>query len=86
MLRLELVSVEQHLIWKLIERGTTSGGSIVTGVTSGTVVTYTGTSYSDIEDRVVATLRSRGSVNSQEEMEFDVTASTSVNICWDYCR
>ena len=62
------------------ERGTTSGGSIVTGVTSGTVVTYTGTSYSDIEDRVVATLRSRGSVNSQEEMEFDVTASTSVNI------
>ena len=65
---------------EVIERGTTSGGSIVTGVTSGTVVTYTGTSYSDIEDRVVATLRSRGSVNSQEEMEFDVTASTSVNI------
>ena len=65
---------------EVIQRGTTSGGSIVTGVTSGTVVTYTGTSYSDIEDRVVATLRSRGSVNSQEEMEFDVTASTSVNI------
>jgi hypothetical protein len=65
---------------EVIQRGTTSGGSIVTGVTSGTVVTYTGTSYSDIEDRVVATLRSRGSVNSQENMEFDVTASTSVNI------
>jgi len=65
---------------EVTERGTTSGGSIVTGVTSGTVVTYTGTSYSDIEDRVVATLRSRGSVNSDELMEFDVTASTSVNI------
>ena len=65
---------------EVIERGTTAGGTVVTGVTSGTVVTYTGTSYSDIEDRVVATLRSRGSVNADEEMEFDVTASTSVNI------
>ena len=63
------------------ERGiAASDSSIITGVTSGTVVTYTASSYSDIEDRVVATLRSRGSVNSQEEMEFDVTASTSVNI------
>ncbi|MDB4335431.1 phage tail sheath subtilisin-like domain-containing protein [bacterium] len=68
---------------EVTERGTTSGGSIITGVTSGTVVTYTGTSYTDIEDRVVATLRSRGSVNSDELMEFDVTASTSVNIVGD---
>jgi hypothetical protein len=63
------------------ERGVAaSDSSIITGVTSGTVVTYTASSYTDIEDRVVATLRSRGSVNSQEEMEFDVSASTSVDI------
>jgi hypothetical protein len=56
-------------------------GSIVTGTTSAsTYVQYSGTAYSDVEGSVVATLRSRGSVNSDEEMEFDITATTSVNI------
>jgi hypothetical protein len=61
----------------------TSGSdpSIVTGTTSAsTYVQYSGTAYSDVEGSVVATLRSRGSVNADEEMEFDVTATTSVNI------
>ncbi len=59
----------------------TAVGSIITGTTSAsTYVEYSGTAYSDVEGSVVATLRSRGSVNSQEEMEFDVTGSTLVNI------
>jgi hypothetical protein len=58
-----------------------SDPSIVTGTTSAsTYVQYSGTAYSDVEGSVVATLRSRGSVNADEMMEFDVTASTSVNI------
>ena len=58
-----------------------SDPSIVTGTTSAsTYIQYSGTAYSDVEGSVVATLRSRGSVNSDEEMEFDVSASTSVNI------
>ena len=59
----------------------TSVGSIITGTTSAsTYVEYSGTAYSDVEGSVVATLRSRGSVNSDEEMEFDITGSTLVNI------
>jgi hypothetical protein len=59
----------------------TAVGSIITGTTSAsTYVEYSGTAYSDVEGSVVATLRSRGSVNSDEEMEFDVTGSTLVNI------
>ena len=59
----------------------TAVGSIITGTTSAsTYVEYSGTAYSDVEGSVVATLRSRGSVNSDEEMEFDITGSTLVNI------
>ena len=59
------------------------GGGVVTGTTSAsTYVTYSGTAYSDVEGSVVATLRSRGAVNSDEQMVFDVpvSAATSVDI------
>ena len=59
------------------------GGGVITGTTSAsTYVTYSGTAYSDVEGSVVATLRSRGAVNSDELMVFDVpvSAATSVDI------
>ena len=46
--------------------------------TSGTVVTYTASCYSDIDGSVIATLRSRGSYNSDEELIYDVTGATDV--------
>jgi hypothetical protein len=55
-------------------------GTLTTGTTSGTVTEYSGVSYTDLEDRVIATLRSRGSVNSSEVLELNVTATTSVDI------
>ena len=60
----------------------TSGlsGTLTTGTTSGTVTEYSGISYSSVEDVVVATLRSRGAVNSAEVMVYNVSAATSVEI------
>jgi hypothetical protein len=57
-----------------------TSGSIYTGYTSGTVVEYSGTSYSDVEDMVVATLRSKGNYNSDEVLEYLVSGSTDVVI------
>jgi hypothetical protein len=61
---------------------TSSGlsGTQTTGTTSGTVTEYAGTSYSSVEDVVVATLRSRGAVNASEVMVYNVSATTSVEI------
>jgi hypothetical protein len=53
----------------------TSGG-FVTGVTSGTVVSYTATCLTDIDGSVITTLRSRGDYNANEELVFDVTGAT----------
>lgn len=56
----------------------TSGG-FITGTTSGVTVTYSGTSYSDVENKVVALLRSRGSINPNTQAPaFEVSASTGV--------
>jgi|LakMenE18May11ns_1017448.scaffolds.fasta_scaffold9959690_32 hypothetical protein len=53
----------------------TSGG-FVTGVTSGTVVSYTATCLTDIDGSVITTLRSRGDYDANEELVFDVTGAT----------
>lgn len=45
----------------------------VTGTTTGTVVTYSATGYADIENKVVALLRSRGKYNGDEELIFEIT-------------
>ena len=49
--------------------GTTTSGSetYVTGTTSGTVVSYTATCLTDIDGSVIATLRSRGTYNADED-------------------
>jgi hypothetical protein len=59
----------------VISKGTTGGG-IITGVTSGTVVSYSATCFSELDGSVVATLRSRGEYNANEQLIFDVTGVT----------
>jgi hypothetical protein len=59
----------------VIAKGTTGGG-IITGVTSGTVVSYSATCFSELDGSVVATLRSRGEYDANEQLIFDVTGVT----------
>ena len=56
---------------------TGTSGSFVTGTTSGTVVSYTATCLTDIDDSVIATLRSRGTYNADEELVFEVTGNSA---------
>ena len=55
---------------------TGTSGVYVTGTTSGTVVSYTATCLTDIDGSVIATLRSRGDYDANEELIFDVTGAT----------
>src|SRR6056300_1228591 len=57
----------------------TSGG-YVTGTTSGTVVSYTATCLTDIDGSVIATLRSRGDYDANEELVFEVTGVTDASM------
>ena len=59
--------------------GTLTGGSetYITGTTSGTVVSYTATCLTDIDGSVIATLRSRGTYNADEELVFEVTGNSA---------
>jgi hypothetical protein len=61
---------------EITETGTT--GSFVTGATTGSVVTYTASCYSDIDGSVIATLRSRGTYDGNEDLIYDVTGATDV--------
>lgn len=57
--------------------GTT--GLFTTGFTSGSTTAFSGTPYADVENKLVALLRSRGSVNSADQTKsFEVTGSTNV--------
>lgn len=58
----------------VISKGTSGG--IITGVTSGTVVSYSATCFSELDGSVVATLRSRGEYDSNEQLIYDVTGVT----------
>ena len=56
---------------------TGSGGTgFVTGVTTGTVVTYTASCLTDIDGSVIATLRSRADYGSDQILDFEVSGST----------
>ena len=60
---------------------TGSGGTgFVTGTTTGTVTTYTASCYTELEDSVIATLRSRGDYDGDEQLIFDVTGSTDTEM------
>ena len=53
-------------------------GAITTGITSGITVHYSGTGYSDVENKLVSLLRSRGSYDENEVVNFQVTGSTDI--------
>lgn len=53
-----------------------TSGSYTTGATSGITVYYSGTSYSDAEDKVLALLRSRATYDGNENLVFEVTGGT----------
>ena len=63
--------------------GTSAG--FVTGSTSGVTVNYSGTVYSGVENKVVALLRSRGSVNLTTQLPaFEVTGATDTDFSTFY--
>ena len=56
----------------------TDGVGNTTGITSGNTVHYSGTGYSNIEDKLVTLLRSRGKFDGAQKLIFNVTGSTDV--------
>ena len=56
------------------------GAGFVTGTTSGTVTTYTASCFTELDGSVVATLRSRGSYNANEQLIYDVTGATDTTM------
>ena len=54
-----------------------SGGAAI-GVCSGVTTHYSGTGYSNIENKIVSLLRSRGTVDSDEIMRHELTGFTNV--------
>ena len=58
-----------------------SGGTgFVTGVTTGTVVTFTASCLSDIDGSVIATLRSRAGYGSDQILDFEVSGGTDTEM------
>ena len=65
--------------FSLYVTATGTSGSVVTGSTSGITVTYSGTAYADVENQVVALLRSRATINTSTQLpSFEVTGATGV--------
>jgi hypothetical protein len=57
----------------------TSASGFATGTTSGTTTYYSGTGYTDVEDKLVALIRSRGTVNQTTQLPvFQVSATTGL--------
>lgn len=61
--------------------GTTGATNGFTGSTTGVTQYYSGTSYSDIENKMVALLRSRGTIDADTQLPaFEVTGATGVQM------
>lgn len=61
---------------------TAKGNSIccITGKTSGVTITYTGSPYSDVDNQIVGLLRSRGSINSLNQLPNFEVSGDSYNV------
>ena len=55
-------------------------GDVVTGTTTGLTTTFTATGYADVEDKIVALLRSRGRYNGEEELAFELVNQIDLSI------
>jgi len=53
------------------------GTGATTGYTSGVTVHYSGTGFTDVENKLVALLRSRGQYDANEDILFEVTGYTN---------
>jgi hypothetical protein len=53
-------------------------GSLQTGTTSGVTVHYSGAGFSNVEDKIVALLRSRATVDADEFVRPQITGSTDI--------
>lgn len=63
----------------VIAKGTNGGGAFITGTTSGITTYYTGSGYSDVENTLVALLRSRGAINVDTQLPaYELSASTNI--------
>ena len=59
--------------------GTDISGN-TTGTTTGVTVTYSGSGYADVENKLVALLRSRGTINPTNQLpDYEVTGATAVS-------
>ena len=66
---------------EVTEQGTSgSDPAFVTGVTSGTVVNYSASCYTDIDGSVITTIRSRGTYDGTEDLIYDVTGITDTQM------
>lgn len=63
---------------EIIETNDINTGT-TTGITSGVTIHYSGTAYEDVENRLVALLRSRGFYDGDEILNFQVTG-TNIDI------
>ena len=72
------VKITNHFV---TSESTTSG--ITIGTTSGVTIQYSGTGYSNIENKLVTLLRSRGYVDGDEKTIFDITGSTASDIAFN---
>ena len=58
--------------FNLFVTNTGTNGSVITGTTTGSSITYSGTGYSDVDNKVVALLRSRAKYNGDEQIKFEI--------------
>jgi phage tail sheath protein FI len=66
----------------LVSRGQLSGelSGVTTGTTSGTTTVFTGSAFVDVENKLVALLRSRGGIDvNTQSPSFEITGSTGVS-------
>ena len=61
---------------EVISSGTDINGN-TTGTTSGVSVSYSGQSYTDVDNQIIALLRSRGNYDGSEMLVFDCTGNTT---------
>ncbi len=65
--------------FNLYVNATGTNGSYITGTTTGVTVTYSGTAYADVENQLVALLRSRATIDQSTQLPaFEVTGATGV--------
>ena len=55
-----------------------ASGTGLTGTTTGLTTTYSGTGYTDVENQLVALLRSRGKYDGTETLNFQVSGTTDI--------